>query len=135
VIVREALLSDPRVLAGDAPAREVAALLAKPHVESALVAEGDRLLGCVTKDGIVAAVAAGRDLRVLTARDLSDPDVTTIGPDVPLEEALHLMAEGGLERLAVTENRRLLGVLAREPLVRRLAEDEPADETPAQQHV
>jgi CBS domain-containing protein len=127
VIVREALLASPRVLPGDAPAQEVAALLAKPHVESALVTEGDRLLGCVTKDVIVAAVAAGQDLRSLTAAELSDPDVTTIGPDMPLDEALHLMAEQGLERLVVTEDGRLLGVLPRESLVRRLAEDEPAN--------
>jgi CBS domain-containing protein len=126
VIVREAIVSDPRVIAADAPARDVAALLAKPSVESALVAERDRLLGCVTKEAIVAAVAAGQDLRGLTAGDLCDPDVPTIAPDVPLDEALHLMAERGLERLAVTEDGRLLGVLLREPLVRRLAEDDPA---------
>jgi len=126
VIVREALLSDPRVLRADAPAREVAALLAKPHVESALVADGELLLGCVTKDGIVAALAEGRDVATLTARQLCDPEVMTIGPDEPLDVALRLMAEGGLERLAVTENGRLLGVLQREPLARRLAEDEPA---------
>ena len=34
------------------------------------------------------------------------------------------MAEHDLERLPVTEDGRLLGVLAREPLVRRLAKDE-----------
>jgi CBS domain-containing protein len=52
--------------------------------------------------------------------------VRTVGPDASLDEALHLMAEHGLERLAVTEDGRLLGVLPREPLVRRIAEDEPA---------
>jgi CBS domain-containing protein len=124
VIVREALLH-PRVLEADTPVQEVAALLVKPHVESVLVVEGERLVGCVTTGGIVTAVAAGRDLRDLTAGDLSDPDVTTVGPDTPLEEALHLMADRGLERLAVTENGRLLGVLPREPVVRRLAEDAP----------
>jgi hypothetical protein len=36
------------------------------------------------------------------------------------------MAEQDLERLAVTDNGRLLGVLPREPTARRLAEDEPA---------
>jgi CBS domain-containing protein len=41
-----------------------------------------------------------------------------------LDEALHLMAEQGLERLPVVENGRLLGVLLREPVARRLAEDE-----------
>jgi CBS domain-containing protein len=124
VIVREALLH-PRVLEAGTPVQEVAALLVKPHVESVLVVEGDRLVGCVTTGGIVGAVAEGHDLRTLTARDLCDSDVTTVGPETPLEDALHVMADRGLERLAVTENGRLLGVLPREPVVRRLAEDEP----------
>jgi CBS domain-containing protein len=134
VTVREALVH-PRVLQGDDPAREAAELLTRPSVESVLVADGERLLGSVTKEAIVAAVAEGRDLRELRARDLSDPALTTVGPDTPLEEALHLMAEKGLERLAITEDGRLLGVLPREPLVRRLAEDEPppADEEPEPQ--
>ena len=125
--LREALLH-PRVLEPGVPAREVAALLNKPNVESALVVDGERLLGCVTTVAIVAAVAEGRDLRSLTAGDLCDPNVTTVGPETTLEEALHLMAEQGLERIAVTESGRLLGVLPREPLVRRLAEDEPPEE-------
>lgn len=128
VKVREALVADPRVLAPGAPAREAAELLAKPNVESVLVADGDRLVGCVATSGIVAAVAAGRDLRSLTAADLADPDVTTVGPDAPLDDALHLMVERGLERLPVTEDGRLLGVLAREPVLRRLAEDEPPED-------
>jgi CBS domain-containing protein len=124
VIVREALVADPRVLQADAPAREAAALLAKPHVTSVLVADGDRLLGVVTKEAVVAAVAADRDLRNLAVRELAF-DVPSVSPDVPLDEALILMAEGGHERLAVVEEGRLLGVLPREPVVRRLAEDEP----------
>jgi CBS domain-containing protein len=126
VIVREALVPDPRVLAAHAGAREAAELLTHPHVRNALVVEGDRLLGCVTLESIVRAVARGVDLLTATARDVCDPDVTTVSPDLPLGEALHLMAEQGLERLPVTDDGRLLGVLPREPTVRRLAEDEPA---------
>jgi CBS domain-containing protein len=125
MIVREALVADPRVLRAEAPAREVAGVLAKPHVVHVLVTEGDRLVGSVTEAAIVAAVADGRDLRELTARDLADPGVPTVGPDTPLDEALILMAEAGLERLAVVEGGLLLGILPREPVVRRLAEDEP----------
>ena len=133
VKVREALVADPRVLASGAPAREAAELLAKPHVESVLVAEGDRLLGCVTTEALVAAVAEGRDLRALTAGDLANPEVATVGPDTPLDEALHLTVEQGLERLAVTDDGRLLGVLPREPVLRRLAEDEPPADDDQQQ--
>jgi CBS domain-containing protein len=124
VIVREALLH-PRVLEPDAPARDAAALLAKPNVESVLVVDDGHLVGCLTTISIVAAVAEGRDLRGLAVGELCDPEVATVSPDTTLEEALHLMAERGLERLVVAEDGRLLGVLPRAPLVRRLAEDEP----------
>jgi CBS domain-containing protein len=125
VIVREALVSDPRVVAAGASAQEVAQLLARPHVRSAIVVDGERLVGCVTTEAIVAAVARGADIGSLVARDLADQEVTTIAPDAPLDDALHLMAEHGLERLPVTEDGRLVGVLPREPVLRRLAEDEP----------
>lgn len=126
MIVREALVSDPRVVSADASAREAAELLTHPQVESALVTDGERLLGCVTLESIVAALARGVDLLSATVREVCETDMTTVGPDLPLDEALHLMAESGLERLPVTEDGRLLGVLQREPVARRLAEEEPA---------
>ena len=124
MIVREALVTDPRVLSADAGAREAAELLTRPQVRAALVTEGERLLGCVTLESIVAAVARGVDLQAATTREVCETDVTTVPPDMPLEDALHLMAEEGLERLPVTDDGRLLGVLPREPVARRLAEDE-----------
>ena len=132
MIVREAIVSDPRVVPASATAQEVAELLTRPNVRSALVVDGDRLVGCVTKDAIVAAVARGADVGTLSADELADREITTIGPDAPLEEALHLMVERDLERLPVTLDGVLLGVLPREPLVRRLAEDEapPPDDEP-----
>lgn len=125
MIVRQALVADPLVLPADAPAREAAAVLARPQVTQVLVADGDRLVGTVGERAIVAAVAEGLDLRELTAGDLADPEVPTVGPETPLDEAIVLMGEHGLERVAVVEDGRLLGVLPREPVVRRLAEDEP----------
>ena len=126
MIVREALVPDPPVLAAGASAREAAELLTHPQVKSALVTDGERLVGAVTLESIVAAVARGVDLLSATAQDVADQEVVTVSPDMPLGDALHLMAEQGLERLPVTEDGRLLGVLPREPIARRLAEDEPA---------
>jgi CBS domain-containing protein len=125
VIVREALLPDPRVLQAAAAAREAAELLTHPQVSSVLVADGDRLLGCIGSEDIVAAVARGLDLRTATAEEVADANIVTISPDLPLDEALHRMAELDVERLPVTDDGRLLGIVAREPIARRLAEDEP----------
>jgi predicted transcriptional regulator len=124
MIVREALVSDPRVLPADASVREAAELLTHPQVKNVLVTDGGRLLGCVTVESIVAAVARGAELGSAKVRDVVEPEVASVPPDMPLDEALHLMAEQGLERLPVTENGRLLGVLPRETVARRLAEDE-----------
>jgi CBS domain-containing protein len=124
VIVREALVSDPRVLSADAGAREAAELLTHPNVRSVLVIDGEQLLGSVTLESIVAAAARGVDLLAAKVRDVCEPETDTVPPDMPLDEALHLMADRGLERLPVTEDGRLLGVLQREPVARRLAEDE-----------
>ena len=129
--VREALVADPRVVAPSASAREVAELLLRPHVESALVADGGRLVGCVTRESLVAAVARGVDLTAATAGDLADGDVTTVGPDDALDDTLHLMVERDLDRVVVVEDGHLLGILAREPILRRLAEDEPPADEPA----
>lgn len=128
MIVREALVADPPILQAGHPVQDAAALLARPHVESVLVADGERLVGVMTKEAIVAAVADARDLRSLTVGDLAEQDVPTVGPDTSLGDALLLMAEQNLERLPVVEDGRLLGILPREPVVRRLAEDEPPPE-------
>ena len=125
MIVRHALVADPLVLQAGAPVREVAAVLTKPNVVHVLVVDDDTLVGSVTEEAVV---AEGLDLRELTAGDLADPDVPTVGPDTPLDEAILLMGETSLERMAVVEDGRLLGILPREPVVRRLAEDEPPPE-------
>lgn len=125
MIVREALMADPRVVQAGASAREAAELLTHAQVTSVLVADGERLVGCVGAESIVAAVARGLDLRTATAREVADTDIVTVSPDLPLDQALHRMAELDVERLPVTDDGRLLGVVAREPIARRLAEDEP----------
>ena len=118
-------MADPRVVQAAAAAREAAELLTHPQVSSVLVADGEKLVGCIGPEDIVAAVARGLDLRTATAAEVADRSVATIPPDLPLDEALHRMAELDLERMPVTDDGRLLGVLAREPIARRLAEDEP----------
>jgi len=125
VIVREAIMADPRVLPSNASVREVAELLTRPHVRSALVVDGERLLGCVTTESLVAALALGDDVSRLAARDLVGGQATTIGPEAHLDEALRLMGESDLDRIAVVDGDRFLGVLPRDGLVRRIGEDEP----------
>jgi CBS domain-containing protein len=125
-LVREAMLTDPRALSADATAQEAAELLTRPEVRAVLIVDGDRLVGVVTGDVLVEqVVAAGRDPRATPAGEVAVPVTLTASPDEQVEDAYRLMEEQDVERLPVTEDGRLVGVLSRSALTRRLAEDEP----------
>ncbi len=130
-LVREAMLTDPKVLPATASAQEAGELLTRPEVRAVLVVDGERLVGVVTCEGLVERiVAAGRDPRSTTLGDVAEPVAVTVLPDMLVEDAYRLMEAEDVERLAVTEDGRLVGVLSRSALTRRLAEDEPPDQDP-----
>ena len=124
------MLPDPRALEASATAQEAAELLVRPEVRAVLVVDGGRLVGLVTPAALVErVVAAGRDPTSTTLGEVAEEVVLTVGPETPLDEAYRLMEAEDVERLPVTENGRLVGVLSRSGLQRRLAEDEqPPDE-------
>jgi CBS domain-containing protein len=125
-VVREAMLTDPKALPATASAQEAAELLTRPEVLAVLVVDGDRLVGVVTSEVLVErVVAAGRDPRSTAVGDVAEPVTVTALPDMQVEDAYRLMEAEDVERLPVTEEGRLVGVLSRSALTRRLAEDEP----------
>jgi CBS domain-containing protein len=132
-LVREAMLPDPKALPASASAQEAGELLTRPEVRAVLVVDGDRLVGVVTCEALVErVVAAGRDPRQTAVGDVAEPVTLMALPDMAVEDAYRLMEEQDVERLPVTDDGRLVGVLSRSALTRRLAEDEPpGDETEA----
>ncbi len=131
--VRDAMVPEPRTLRGDSPAQEAGELLSRPQVRAVFVREGDKLVGVVTRGTLVRdVVAAGRDPRTTPVREIAEPPRHTLDPELPLDEAFQFLEDEDLERVPVTEEGRLVGVLSRSALQRRLAEDEPppVDEDP-----
>jgi CBS domain-containing protein len=131
--VRDAMLPDPRTLGGDSPAQEAGELLSRPEVRAVFVAQDDRLAGVVTRGTLVRdVVAAGRDAATTPVGEIAEPPRYTLDPELPLDEAFRFLEDHDLERVPVTEDGRLVGVLSRSSLRRRLQEDEPPplDEDP-----
>lgn len=127
--VRDAMVADPPMLDGSASAQEAGEALSRPEVRALFVSDAGRLAGVVTRKTLVReVVAAGRDPRVTELREIAEPPLNTIGPELPLAEAFHFLEEQDLDRVPVVEEGRLVGVLSRAVLQRRLAEDEPPAE-------
>ena len=131
--VRDAMVSNPGQLPGDASAQAAAELLQRPEVRAVYVTDDERLVGVVTRKTLVReVVAVGLDPTTAELRTIAEAPHYTIGPDIALEEAFRFLEAEDAERVPVVdEHHRLIGVLSRSVLQRRLAEDEDgADDDP-----
>jgi CBS domain-containing protein len=127
------MVPEPRTLAVSETAQEAGKHLERPEVRAVLVTDDDgRLVGVITRKTLVReVVAAGRDPRATRLGEIAEPPRYTVEPELPLDEAFRFLEEQDVERVPVTENGRLVGVLSRSALQRRLAEDEPPEEPEA----
>ena len=124
--VREAMVPEPRTLDAAAPATDAGELLARPEVRAIFVCDDGRLTGVVTRKTLVREVIApGLDPKETSLGQIAEEPHYTLDSDMDLEEAFRWLEERDAERVPVVEDGRLVGVLARELVQRRLAEDEP----------
>ena len=123
--VREAMVSEPSTLEASAPAVEAGQLLARPEVRAVFVSDEGRLVGVVTRKTLVReVVATGRDPRETRVGEIAEKPYYTLDSELDLEAAFRFLEEHDAERVPVVEGGRLVGVLSRELVQRRLAEDE-----------
>jgi len=130
------MVSEPRTLEASAPATEAGQLLARPEVRAVFVGDEGRLVGVVTRKTLVReVVATGRDPRETRVGEIAEEPYYTLDSELDLEVAFRFLEEHDAERVPVVEGGRLVGVLSRELVQRRLAEDEPpaddVDESPS----
>jgi CBS domain-containing protein len=101
-----------------------ASIMAAGRVGSALVMEGDRLLGIFTERDILRALArdphAGQDSAV--SRWMS-PNPMTVHPDTTVVGALDRMFSGGFRHLPVVAGETVVGVVSIRDLARSLRSD------------
>ena len=129
-LVREAMVPEPPALEGSASAQDAAELLSRDEVRAVFVIDGGRLIGVVTRKTLVREIVAqGRDPRGTHLASIAEDPLLPVDGETDLVEAFMLLEEHDLERVPVTEDGRLVGVLSRAIVQRRLAEDEtPPDE-------
>ena len=112
--VHEVMTERPRAVTPQTSVSEVAEVMETEDVGVVPVVEGDRLVGIVTdRDIVVRAIAKGKDPRGMPASEVSSRELVTVSPDDDLSDALKLMAQYQVRRLAVTaEDERLVGVVS-----------------------
>jgi CBS domain-containing protein len=112
-LVRDAMTARPASINATDPVVEAARLMRDKDVGALPVLDNGRLYGMVTdRDIATRVVAEGSDPSLVTVRDIASRETVQTSPDQDLDEALRLMAQHQVRRLAVTEGDDLVGVLA-----------------------
>jgi CBS domain-containing protein len=98
---------------------ELVATIASLRIGAVLVLdEAGDLAGIVSERDVVKALATkGPDLQTVHARDVMTTNVTTVTPDVSINEAMDLMDRGYFRHLPVVEQERVVGMVSRRQLM------------------
>lgn len=108
-----------------ASARDVAAQLVRNEFSGMPVAERDgTILGVVTEADVLRALAEGKALETVTARDIMTPDPATVDVEEPITEIIQILQEHRILRVPVTESGRLVGIISRSDIIRSVLEPE-----------
>jgi CBS domain-containing protein len=91
---------------------EAATIMGERAAGSALVMEGDRLLGIFTERDIVKALGQHFDAAGHAVADWMTADPLTVPAETSVEEALRTMLDRGFRHLPVVEERGVVGVVS-----------------------
>lgn len=92
---------------------EVAQVMQKLNVGSVPVFDQNKVVGVVTdRDIVVRNVAHGKIPQDTKVQDVMTSQVTTVTPDMDVEEVSKIMAQQQIRRVPVVENNQLVGILS-----------------------
>ena len=118
--IREVMTANPSTLEPNSTVVEAARIMKKADAGVVPVTDSGRLAGMVTdRDIAIRVVAEGKDPGSTKVGEIASTDLVTVDPQQDLDEALRLMAQHKVRRLAVVEeDGRLVGVLAQADVAR-----------------
>lgn len=86
--------------------------------------EAGKVIGVITEFDLLQAVMEGRELVKITAEEVMSKEVTTVDVDTSVSDIIRIMKLKNIIRIPVTENDKLVGIVARCDILTSLLEPE-----------
>jgi CBS domain-containing protein len=110
--ISEIMATDLVSIAPTATIAEAATVMGGRRVGSALVMEGDRLIGIFTERDTVRALSQDFDAPGHPVSHWMSRDPVTVPPETSIDDALELMLQRGFRHLPVTNGERVIGIVS-----------------------
>jgi CBS domain-containing protein len=123
-MVAEEIMTQPVVaVSRTTTARDVAIQMFLGGFSGLPVAEDDgTIVGIVTEFDVIHAIRGGLKIDTTTVESIMTKDVISVDVATPLEEVLKVLETAHILRVPVTENGRLVGVIARPDILKAYVE-------------
>lgn len=109
----------------NALARDIALQLLSGLFSGMPVTEDDgSVVGMVTEFDLLGNICEGKELSKLTAEEIMTKDIVTADLNTPVREILNIMLDKNIIRLPITEDGRLVGIVARCDILKAFIEPE-----------
>ena len=116
--LKEIMTSDVFTIERDATVADVAGIMLKRRLGSAVVMDGSWVSGIFTERDVVRAAASGKDLNSSRVSDWMTSDPVTVEGGLEAEEAAELMMSNGFRHLPVLEGQALVGIVSLRDVIR-----------------
>lgn len=101
---------------------EATTVMGERHVGSALVLDGEELVGILTERDVVRAMSSAFDAPARAVIEWMTKRPKTIPPETPVKEALGVMVEGGFRHLPVLQDGTVVGMVSMRDIAKALAD-------------
>ena len=99
---------------------EAATVMGERRVSSILVMDGEDMQGIFTERDIVRALAQHHDASGHQVTEWMTAKPTTVPSDMPVQEALQVMLDGGYRHLPIMDGKKVVGVVSMRDISRWL---------------
>jgi len=101
---------------------EATTVMGERHVGSALVLDGEELVGILTERDVVRAMSSAFDAPMRPVIEWMTKRPTTIAPEIAVKEALRVMVDGGFRHLPVLQGGVVVGMVSMRDIAKALAD-------------
>ena len=119
VLVKEAMKTNPLMVAPSISIVEAAKLMRKRKLGSVIVVEKKQPIGILTESDILRKVVAeGADPASVTVADVMSTPIIVTDPFISIETAMKTMGKCNIRRLPVVEEGKLTGIITHRDITR-----------------
>ena len=116
IYVKDVMTPNVRVIGPDASITDAAKSMAKWGIGALVLVEGGKPTGMLTEGDISRLVAGGLDPRATPAA-IGRKKLLTVSSDERIEVAAKMMADGGVKKLPVIDEGKLVGIITQTDIV------------------